>query len=170
MQAVVEEFTPGEAKLVLEDSISPGTAVRVTIDDSAFVGQILYCEKQGQLYDAHVSIDDGDEAGLRRTPRFPVSLPAVVFAPIYADPVPGKILDISGNGIGMELPAAVPVQTPVAVKSDYNISLGIVRFCAAISPARYRTGVELHHIFKRIHPKTKSGLMRKIAGALTSSR
>lgn len=174
MSAIVEDFTPGEATLILEGVVSQGTSVKVRIRDFAFEGEILYCEKRGDQYEAHVSIDDLDEMGLRRTPRFPLSFPALVSAAGFVGPLPATIVDVSGDGFGMEMSAALLYDTPIAVESDSNIALGIVRYCQEIPVGKFRVGVQLHHIVKRekrpVSTNLRSGLITNLLKRLSGAR
>jgi hypothetical protein len=147
--AVMQDFTPGEVILLLDDPIAPGTQVAVQVDTSAFHGEILFCKPSGERWEAHVSFDDADEIGLRRTPRFPVRIPARVFATTSDAPMEGTIVDISGEGVGIELPQSVAVAASIVVQSEETMALGEVRHCRGLSSGLFRVGVLLHHIIKR---------------------
>lgn len=149
LSALVQDFTPGEVILLLDDKIAAGTHVSVQLQTCAFSGVILYCSPRGSRYEAHVSFDDVDETGLRRTPRFPVSIPARAFSLSVDGPLEGRIIDVSGEGLGIELPAPLPMQSNIAVQSEENVALGVVRHCREISSGLFRAGVQLHHIVKK---------------------
>src|SRR5579862_4341932 len=100
--AVVQDFTPGEVILLLDDPIAAGTRVTIQLNTYSFTGEILFCAPKGSRYEAHVSFEDVDATGLRRTPRFPVSIPARVFSNSSV-PLEGTIVDVSGEGLGIEL-------------------------------------------------------------------
>src|SRR5581483_10091442 len=127
MTGVIKDFTPGEATLILDGFISQGTSVSVDIGSCSFDGKTLYCERKVASYEVHVSIDDLDETGLRRTPRFPVSISARVSAAGLATPATARIVDVSGDGLGIELSISVPPESIVAVESQSNVAFGIVR-------------------------------------------
>ncbi|MGA2877919.1 MAG: PilZ domain-containing protein [Bryobacteraceae bacterium] len=170
LSAVVHDFTPGEVILLLDDQIAAGTRVTVQLNTSSFVGDILFCSPNGTRYEAHVSFDDVDATGLRRTPRFPVSIPARIFSSSSEEPLDGKIVDVSGEGLGVELAAAIPMQTNIAVQSEENTALGVVRHCRELSPGRFRAGIQLHHIIKKDPDLEKasadSGWMNKLGARL----
>ena len=149
MSGILTDFTPGEAKLLLEGLVSPETQVQVAVGQFHFDGQVLFCERRNQQFEAHISIDDVDETGLRRTPRFPVHIPAKAFAPALAEPCEATIVDISGDGLGLETTVVLEVGSNVAVESDATLALGIVRFSREISPGHARVGVQLHHIVRQ---------------------
>jgi hypothetical protein len=166
LSALIQDFTPGEVILLMDDPIPPGTHITIQVDTCSFDGQILFCMKSGSRWETHVSFDDVDATGLRRTPRFPVSIPARVFLNTRELPLEGIIVDISGEGLGMELREPVPVQANIAVQSEENTALGVVRHCRELSAGRYRAGIQLHHIIRKDPELEKasaeSGWMNKL--------
>jgi len=147
--AVVQDFAPGEVLLLLDDQIASGTHVTIQLNTYSFMGEILFCAPRGGRYEAHVSFDDLDVTGHRRTPRFPVSIPARVFSSTSDVPLEGTIVDVSGEGLGIELTEALPMESNIAVQSGENIALGEVRYCRKVSSGLFRSGVRLHHIVKK---------------------
>lgn len=149
LSAILQDFTPGEVILLLDDKIASGTQVAVQLNSCCFAGEILFCEPSGSRWEAHVSVDDVDAMGLRRTPRFPVTIPARAFSSATAVPLEGRIIDVSGEGLGIELPVALPMQCTIAVQSGETTALGVVRHSREISSGLFRTGVQLHHILRK---------------------
>jgi hypothetical protein len=147
--ALIQDFAPGEALLLLNDPIASGTRVTIQLNTYSFTGEILFCAPRGSRYEAHVSFEDVDATGLRRTPRFPVNIPARVFSIVSNVPLEGTIVDISGEGLGIELTESLPLQSSIAVQSEENIALGEVRYCRQVSSGLFRAGVRLHHIVKK---------------------
>ena len=47
------------------------------------------------------------------------------------------IVGISSDGLGIEMPEAVPVKSNIAVQSEGAIALGEVRFCREGAPGRF---------------------------------
>jgi hypothetical protein len=166
LSGLVHDFTPGEVILILDDKIAAGTRVTIQINMSSFVGDILYCSPSGSHWEAHVSFDDVDATGLRRTPRFPTNIPARVFSNVSEVPLEGRIVDVSGEGLGIELTVELPRQNNIAVQSEENTALGVVRHCRELSPGLFRAGVQLHHIVRKDPDLEKasaeSGWMNKL--------
>lgn len=163
--AVLQDFTPGEVILLLDDPIEAKTVVAVRANTCSFHGEILYCKASGRRWEAHVSFDDVDASGLRRSPRFPVRIPARLFVSGSGGPVEAMILDISGEGLGVEMGRAVPVPANVAVESEEAVALGHVRHCREAGPGVFRAGILMQHIMKR-----DGGLMRAAAESGWMSR
>lgn len=147
--AVLQDFTPGEVILLLDDPIQARTQVAVQVNTCSFHGEILYCKPRGSRWEAHVSFDDVDSFGLRRSPRFPVRIPARLFASGSSGSTEAMILDISGEGLGLEMGRAVPAETNVAVQSEEAVALGQVRYCREVRPGVFRAGILMQHIMKR---------------------
>ena len=164
--AVVQDFTPGEVILLLDDQIAGGTQVTIQLNTYSFTGEILFCAPKGNRYEAHVSFQDVDATGLRRTPRFPVSIPARVFSSTSDVPLEGTIVDVSGEGLGIELTESLPMHSNIGVQSGENIAFGEVRYCKQASSGLFRAGVRLHHIVKKDPELEKkygeSGWMNKL--------
>jgi hypothetical protein len=157
LAAILQDFTPGEVIVLLEGPITAGTQVSVQVNSGSFHGEVLYCKLIGAHWETHVSFDDVDAIGLRRTPRFPVRIPARVSMIGNDAPVESMIVDISGEGLGIEIPQLVPLSRSIVVESEYAIALGEVRHCRENSPGCFRAGVQLHHIMKKDPSLEKGG-------------
>ncbi len=166
LSALVQDFTPGEVVLQMDDEIQAGTRVTIQLNTTSFSGDILFCAPSGSHYEAHVSFDDVDASGLRRTPRFPVNIPARVFSGASDLPLQGKIVDVSGEGLGIDLATPLPKQSHVAVQSEESTALGVVRHCREISSGLFRAGVLFQHIVKKEpeleNASAESGLINKL--------
>ena len=149
LPATVHDFAPGEVVLMMDDFVNAGTPVTIQVNNWSFNGEILYCKRNGTRNEAHVSFDDAEASGLRRTPRFPVNLPARIFTGASDVPLEGRVVDISGEGLGIEVSIPLPLQANIAVQTEENIALGEVRHCRRLPSGLFRAGAQLHHIIKR---------------------
>ena len=150
---IIEDFVPGEITVVAEEAILQGTSLVVEIHGFTFDGEVLSCHSLQNRHKVHVSIKDTDAIGLRRTPRFPVNLPARLFACSLEAPLEATIIDISGDGLGLQTTAKMPDDAILAIESQANIALGMVKYTHELSPSVYRVGVKLHHVI----PKESGG-------------
>lgn len=148
---VLVGFTPGEVAVFVGEPLSEQRAVTVQLNSFSFEGQTLYCAPYENQFEIHVSIDDLEDTGMRRSPRFPVSIPADLMRP-NGDPVAITIRDISREGMGIELPVPLAVGQPVAIASGPAFLFAVVRHCKTIAPNSFRAGVEMHHLFERPLP------------------
>ncbi len=144
-------FTPGEVAILVDERMSEDRTVEVRLDSFSFEGQVLYCAPYEDRYETHISIDDAERTGLRRAPRFPVTVPAELMLP-EGDPVAITIRDISRDGMGLESPLALQPGQLVAISSAPAFIFAVVRHCQRLSEGRFRAGVEMHHLFERPVP------------------
>jgi hypothetical protein len=145
---ILEGFTPGEVTVSLGEPVSEQRAVTVRFNSFVFEGEILYCRPKQNRYEAHITIDDVEESGLRRVPRFPVKLAAQMF-PANTDPVAITIVDISGDGLGVELPLPVDCGQAIAIESGPVFVFATVRYCRQVSNGLFRAGVDIQHLFEK---------------------
>jgi hypothetical protein len=146
---VIQDFTPGEVSVLLEEFVPVGHSVAVKFRNATFHGEVLYSHPKEGRYQTNIRIMDSAETGLRSTPRFSVKLSAQVFARNSSAPIPATIIDISGAGLGLELPFPLSVGEPVAVESEVNIAFGVVRHCREHVKNIFRAGVQLHHVIQK---------------------
>jgi hypothetical protein len=147
IRGVLESFTPGEVSILLDEPVSEQRTVFVHINSFVFEGHTLYCQPQQDRYETHVSINDVDGSGIRRTPRFPVNLPARLFLS-DANPVAIRILDISRDGLGIESPVPVDAGQAIAVECGPVFVFAVVRHQRQLSDGLFRAGAEMHHLFE----------------------
>jgi hypothetical protein len=138
--------------------------VRVHLNSFVFDGETLYCQLKDGRYEAHITIDV-EETGLRSARRFPVRLPARMFPP-HGSPVDIAIVDISGDGLGIELPVPVEVGQPIANGSAFVFA--VVAHCRPVAEGVFRAGVEMQHVFERCAEvpvaESRSGLLGRVFG------
>jgi hypothetical protein len=148
VRGVLVGFTPGEVALRVEEEMPGQRSVAVELNGFCFEGETLYCGPKDGRYEVHISINDIEGAGLRKAPRFPVTIPAEMTPP-NAGPVAITIRDISADGMGIESPVPLEVGHPVAVASGPAFIFAVVRHCHPLPGGRFRAGVEMHHLFER---------------------
>ena len=148
VRGVLEGFTPGEVTILLDEPVSEQRLVTVDMNSFSFDGHTLFCRPRQSQFEAHVSIDDVDTNGLRRAPRFPVRLPAQLF-PSHTEPMAITIVDISADGLGIELPVPVETGQPIAVVTGPVFVFAIVRHCRQLSEGVFRAGAEMNHLFQK---------------------
>jgi len=156
----IQDFTPGEVSVLLEQFVPVGSSVALKFKNATFDGEVLYCQPKEGQYQTNIRFTDSAESGLRTTPRFSVKLPAQVFARNSSAPMPATIIDISGAGLGLELPFPLSVGDPVAVESEVNIAFGVVRHCREHVKNIFRAGIQLHHVIQKTD--RTSGFLAKI--------
>lgn len=150
--AEILDFAPGEVKLLSDDSVPVGFSVSVSFKNVKFDGEVMSCRSSENQFQLNVRIEDADDYGLRRSPRFTVTIPAQVFTHEAADPLPATIFDISGHGIGLELAVVLTVGETVAIESEINVAFGVVAYSRKDDEGSFRCGVALHHVLQKEKP------------------
>jgi hypothetical protein len=145
---VLMNFTPGEVTVSVDEIIPEQRSVTVQFDSFVFEGETLFCRAKGHGYEAHITIGDVENSGLRKEPRFPIELAGRMFRP-NADPVPITIVDFSTEGLGIELPVGLQVDQPIAILTGPVFVFAIVRHCRNMDGGGYRAGVEMQHVLAR---------------------
>ena len=158
---LLKDFTPSQAIIVLDSHISPGTPVHVVIKTFAFDGEVLSCERMDNQFEAHVYVNESIEPSSRKTQRFPVRISASVFASGIAEPIPATIVDISGDGVGIDLPVHFPEESIIVLESEAALAFGIVRYARQLPQSCFRIGLKVY----RIIPKS-SGLSIRVGPIL----
>jgi PilZ domain len=159
-------FTPGEVRISVEELMTEHRSVMVQFDSFAFEGETLCCLSTDRGYEANITINDVQKNGLRREPRFPVKLAGQMFPP-HSEPVPIMIVDISRDGLGIELPVAVEVDQPIALVSGSVFVFATVRYCRSLPGSGFRAGVEMQHVLERpieTQVEEPAGLLGKVFG------
>jgi hypothetical protein len=170
---VLEGFTPGEITVMLDEPMSEQRTVTVQLNSFVFEGETLYCGSKQSGYEVHISINDTAKTGMRRSPRFPVNFPGHLFA-AQANAVAIRIVDISREGLGVELPVPLESGQPIAISTGSVFVFAVVRHCRPAPMGLFRAGVEMHHLFemptKPVEEPTGSGILRKVWGRRFSQK
>jgi hypothetical protein len=165
--AVLESFTPGEITVMLNEPMSEQRLVSVQLNSFVFEGETLYCGPRQSGYEAHIAINDAGARGMRRSPRFPVNFAGQLFS-TQADGVAITIVDISRDGLGLELPMPLESGQPIAIVTGAVFLFAVVRHCRPAPQGLFHAGVEMHHLFETpVTPAAEpagTGILRKIWG------
>ena len=78
-----------------------------------------------------------------------MKLSAEVFAGNSGDPLPAIITDISGNGLGADVPLFLATSEPIVVSSELNLAFGVIRYCRERPDSVFHVGIELHHVVEK---------------------
>lgn len=168
LPAVLESFTPGEVTVTLNEPMSEHRLVSVQMNSFVFEGETLFCAPRERGYEAHITINDAGARGMRRSPRFPVNFAGQLFS-TQADGVAITIVDISRDGLGLELPLPLESGQPIAISTGSVFIFAVVRHCRPAPQGLFRAGVEMHHLFETpVKPAAAepsgTGLLRKVWG------
>ena len=168
---VLQAFTPGEVMVSLGEALPEQRDVSVRFNSFGFEGQILYCQPKKTGYEAHITIDDAEESGLRRAPRFPVRVRAQLF-PAHGGPVDITIVDISSDGLGIESPVSLEIGQVLALASESVFVFAVVRHSHQLPGGMFRAGVEMQHLFEKPpevpYDEARRGFLGRVWGRRSS--
>jgi hypothetical protein len=170
VEGVLQSFIPGEVTVLVREQMTEHRSVTVQFDSFVFEGETLFCRPKDNGYEAHITIDDVEKSGLRRVPRFPVRMAAHLF-PQKSGPVPITIVDISREGLGLELPMAVEIGQPLAIGTGPVFVFATVRHCRSVSPGLFRAGVDIQHVLEKPldRPTRESSMLGRVFGGRLKS-
>jgi len=158
LNGFIEGFTSGEVALSVDCLIPVHRQVRIEFNGSQLDGEVIGCRATKWGFRANILIYDFDEAGLRRTPRFPVLLEARLYEAGTGDPVDACIVDISSDGLGIELAKTLVVDEMVAIETASSTTFATVKHCKPLSVGRYRAGVSMLYVMRKQAPRTATKL------------
>jgi hypothetical protein len=148
VSGILEGFTPGEVTVSLPEMVSEHRVVEVRWNSFVFEGETLYCQPKQGRYEAHITIDDVEETGLRKVRCFPVRLAAQMFT-AHAGPANITIVEISDESLGIELPAPVETGQPIAIVSGTVFVFAVMDGCREIGEGLFRACAQMQHLFER---------------------
>ena len=146
---IIEHFFGGEASILLDHRFQKETHVNIEFAGFHFDGEVLYCQRKGDVFDTHVVLADRDEAGVRRDPRYVVNLAGRLYAPGIVDAIDAQLIDISRDGIGIECALPLTVGDTVTVESQLNLAFGVVRHCRRMPTGAHRAGLQVHAVITK---------------------
>lgn len=158
---MLQDMVAGAALVAVQHSIPVGTRVDARFNGCQFSGEIGYCRPVDGAFEIHVMLSDSDGSGMRRWPRFPMDLPARVTAPGRSASIQARVVDVSRDGLGMELADAVAVGQTIAIEIPQGTVFGVVRHCRTSGAGGYRAGVEMSQVYSRaLAPEAPAGKNR----------
>jgi hypothetical protein len=159
MSGFIEEISLGAASLVSEGPIDQETVIRITRNDATLDGEVIWCRPDTACYRMNVLVYDGDESGKRRAPRFPVELKAHVHVKGTNETIKGQIVDVSSDGLGLEVPISLRIDETTAIETESCITFGLVRYCRRTKADVYRIGIAMQNVMpKRGRNRSRSSL------------
>lgn len=170
---ILEGFTTGEVTIRVGELLLEGREVSVQVQHFSFFGEVVYCQVKDGHYEAHITIKDLDDKGLRREPRLAVRIPACLYAP-HSETIPITLVNISGQGLRIEAPVSLRVQDPVVIRTEHAFVFGTVRYSRPAAEGGFRAGIEMQHALglaeqeTGIEPSTHgAGVFERLISAVT---
>lgn len=159
LTGIIQDFLPGEMSVLFEEPLQRYLRVWLEFNGIHVEGEVLNSRPAGDKYEIHIVLYDTDENGRRRSLRFPVRIPARVYCPGNEIPVRATIVDVSAEGLGIEIVCAIAPEQVIAVDSDASLCFGTVRHCRPLEQG-FHAGVQLLSVIAKEAHKRFSLLRR----------
>jgi hypothetical protein len=123
--------------------------IELSIEGCAAYGEVVFCQECSGGYNIGLQLLDHDS--IRREPRFPVDLPAVLTVVGTPGPcgIPIRIADVSASGVGLFGSGPIEIGACVQVNLDLGVLFGEVRYCLEADGGQFRLGVAIYHVLAR---------------------
>ena len=151
-------------RIMVRRPIAIGQHIQLSIDQCIVKGEVVFCQLCPEGHNVGVQLLDRDS--VRREPRFPLDVPAVLTVVGSGGPTdePVQLADVSASGVGLFSGRPVQVGACVEISLELGIIFGEVRHCRAESDGRFRVGISLYHMLAREGDSSAAGqpqLLRK---------
>jgi hypothetical protein len=117
-----------------------GAQVELVLRTESVTGEVVACTPSAGQY--LVQINSAHDPAIRNDLRLPVDFPAIVTPRGSEDSIRARIIDMSRSGLGLAVPAELPVGCEVTVEFAHGTVFGKIRHCAPAS-GFFRAGVSL---------------------------
>ena len=139
IQATIQRVRNGTFQLWFPIALRPGQRLTLRHLERTIESQVVYNQRRenGAYTIGLLMACDADRRSETRTP---VDLPAVLRIADSRTVIPVRVVDLSISGLGLELPAAIPVGAAVFVDLKTGTAAGEIRHCSKASE-KFRAGV-----------------------------
>lgn len=160
--------------------LKPEQRVQILFAGRAIDTQVLYCHPQtGDDFQLGLQMLQEKDQPLRTEPRIPVDMPGELNVAGLDSPIPAKLVNISGSGLGLEIDRQVFPGHMAYVKLGIGFAFGEIRHCSKLGNA-YRAGLKLDEFItqaddaeaakKRATSPEKPSALARLFGLKSSSR
>jgi len=164
----LEDVVAGELSLTTAELVMPPAVIRVEFNGCALSGEVICSRPVFGGYRTNVLVYEVDESGQRMSPRFPVILPSLVYSAAEGKPVAANIIDISADGLGLELDIPLLEGETIAIESSACTTLATVRYSRRVAGNRYRAGVSMNHVMPNVARRAESRWGRGVRANIQS--
>jgi hypothetical protein len=141
IQATIDGVRNGMFELSFPIALRAGQRLAMRRLERTIQSQVVFSKRQENgAYTVGVLMEC--DADRRSETRTPVELPAVLRLADSRTSIPSRVVDLSTCGLGLELPAAIPVGAAVYVDLKTGTAVGEVRHCNKISET-FRAGIRM---------------------------
>lgn len=144
----IKRVIPGEVHFLSPEPVQNGSLAEAEFDEGCRVsGKIVGCLKSGSYYLLSFHCDGSER---RQEQRFPVNQPGWLLPNLEPDAPQIAVLvrDVSRNGVGLEMPDLLPINSAVVLKTSECYIFGTIQYCTPYQLG-FKSGVHIDEIFFR---------------------
>jgi len=144
----IKRVIPGEVHFLAGEPVLQGSVAEAEFDEGCRVkGRIAGCLKTGGQYLLSFHCDRSER---RQEQRFAVNQPGWLLPSLQPDApqVAVRLRDVSRNGVGVDVPDLLPMQSAVVLKTTECFIFGTVQYCTP-DEFGFKTGIRIDEIFFR---------------------
>jgi hypothetical protein len=159
---VIQEIKTHGLSIAIKQPLKVGSSVSVEFGSECRNGEIISCRRTGSTYETCVVMEKA--ADRRLDERFPVTLEVRIVADSVGSKTNALVVDLSRQGMGLEIPTPLKLQETVAIETATNQAFGIVRNCQELPGGNYHAGVEIFHVIpkERVESSRKPSLLERL--------
>jgi len=146
---IIEEIRPHAVSILVREAVAEGTAVSIEFGAVSLESTIITCQPCGSKYLACAVMLDSGECDRRSAERFPVTLEIRIWRAISDSPLDAAVVDVSAQGLGLELSTSLDNGETVMIESASNTAFGVARHCTPLCDGRFHAGVEVFHVMPK---------------------
>jgi hypothetical protein len=146
---VIQEIKTQALSIAIKQPLKVGASVSVEFGSKCRNGEIISCRRTGSTYETCVVMENREAADRRVEERFPVTQEVRILADSLGSKTTALVVDLSRQGIGLEIPIPLKLKETVAIETASNEAFGIVRHCKELPGGNYHAGVEIFHVMTK---------------------
>ena len=145
---IIHDIQPHALSILVKQPLAEGS-VSVEFGAVARYAEIVSCRPKAGKYELSVVLANIRKRDLRGTERYPLTQEVQVQAASLDSPLSATVVDLSMQGVGLELIAPLRPGEVITIESDSSVGFGIVRHCTPLVDGRFQVGVEVFHIMPK---------------------
>jgi len=141
---IIHAIQPHALSILVKQPLAEGS-VSVEFGAVARYAEIVSCQPKAGKYELSVVLANIRKRDLRGTERYPLTQEVQVQAASLDSPLSATVVDLSMQGVGLELIAPLRPGEVITIESDSGVGFGIVRHCTPLVDGRFQVGAEVFH-------------------------
>jgi len=145
---IIHDIQPHGLSIHVKQPLAEGS-VSVEFGAVARYAEIVSCQPKAGKYELTVVLANINKRDLRGTERYPLTQEVQVQAASLDSPLAATVVDLSMDGVGLELVAPLESGEIITMEGDSSVGFGIVRHCTPLVDGRFQVGAEIFHVMPK---------------------